>query len=342
MSNDLLRVVFFSEEGSDFGKRHFAALLDLPEVEIAAVVVSPLSHTGEQNLPPGITLRDRIRNAAWRCLHAVAGLSPKVDPAAFYMEAEVWIRGIPFLRPRRIKKRSFIQTIRELAPDVILCAGHRQIFPESLIQIPKLTAINFHPSLLPECRGRNPWFWTIVTGQQQTGVTAHHMTLGIDEGDIIIQEKVPLTGKETYMELYARLTGLSADMVPNVVALCRTGDLPSIPQRPGGSRFSDPSAADYRIDWTKPAIEIERGIRACMGQRGAITTLKGDRIYLCKADMADETGPVGQILTINERGVLAGTKDASLWIRRIRQNDQDLPANEVADDCNWQIGDRFA
>jgi methionyl-tRNA formyltransferase len=132
MSNDLLRVVFFSEEGSDFGKRHFAALLDLPEVEIAGVVVSPLSHTGEQP-PPGITLRDRIRNTAWRRFHAVAGLSPEVDLAAFYMETEASIRGITFLRPRRIKKRSFIQTIRELAPDVILCAGHRQIFPESLI-----------------------------------------------------------------------------------------------------------------------------------------------------------------------------------------------------------------
>ena len=90
MSNDLLRVVFFSEEGSDFGKRHFAALLDLPEVEIAAVVVS---HTGEQP-PPGITLRDRIRNAAWRRLHAVAGLSPEVDLAAFYMETEAWISGM--------------------------------------------------------------------------------------------------------------------------------------------------------------------------------------------------------------------------------------------------------
>ena len=257
------------------------------------------------------------------------------------MVTEAWIRSIPFLRPGRIKQRAFLQTMHDLEPDVIFCAGHRQLFPESLIQTPKLTSINYHPSLLPECRGRNPWFWTILTGKQQTGVTAHHMTRGVDEGDIIIQKKVPLTGKESYTELYDKLNRLSADMVPNVVALCRTGNLPSIPQRPGGSRFSDPSAADYRIDWTKPAIEIERMIRACMGHRGAITTLKGDRVYQCKADMADETGPVGQILTINERGVLAGAKDASLWIRRIRQNDQDLPANEVADDCNWQIGDRF-
>jgi methionyl-tRNA formyltransferase len=342
MPNDLLRVVFFTEEGSVFGKLHFAALLNLPEVEIAAVVVSPLSHTGEQKKNPGITLRDRIRNAAWRCLHAVAGLSPEVDLAAFYMVTEAWIRGIRFLRPRRIRRQSFIQTIRDLAPDVILCAGHQQIFPESLIQIPKLTTINFHPSLLPECRGRNPWFWTIFTGQQQTGVTAHHMTRGVDEGDIIIQEKVSLTGKETYTELYDRLNRLSADMVLSVVALCRTGNLSHIPQHPGGNLFSEPTDEDYRVEWTKSALEIERLVRAGMDHPGAFTTLNGKRIHLCKADVADETGPAGQILAITECGILSGASDTSLWIRRIRQNDQDRPACEIADECNWHVGDRFA
>ena len=88
MSNDLLRVVFFSEEGSNFGKLHFAALLNLPEVEITAVVVSPFSHTGEQKKTPGQTVRDRIRHAVWRQLHAVSGLSPEVDMTAFHMATD--------------------------------------------------------------------------------------------------------------------------------------------------------------------------------------------------------------------------------------------------------------
>jgi methionyl-tRNA formyltransferase len=342
MPNDLLRIVFFTEEGSNFGKLHFAALLNLPEVEIVAVVVSPFRYTGTQKKNPGQTSRDRIRNAIWRRLHAIAGLSPEVDLTAFHVATEAWVRGIRFLRPRRIKKRSFIQTIRDMVPDVIFCAGHQQIFPESLIQTPKLTTINFHPSLLPACRGRNPWFWTILTGQQKTGVTAHHMTRGVDEGDIIIQEKVPLTGTETYTNLYDRLNKLSADMVPSVVALCRTGNLPHIPQQRGGSPFREPTDSDYHIDWSKSAIEIERLVRAGMDHPGAFTTLNGERVCLCNADIADETGPMGQILVINDHGVLVGTSDTSLWIRQIRQNDQDRLPCEVADEYHWAVGDRFA
>lgn len=341
MPNNLLRVVFFTEEGSNFGKLHFAALLNLTEVEIAAVVVSPFSHTGEQKKNPGKTTRDRIRNAIWRHLHAVAGLSPEVDLTAFHMATEAWIRDIRFLRPRRIKQRSFIHTIRDMAPDVIFCAGHQQIFPESLIQTPKLTTINFHPSLLPECRGRNPWFWTILTGQQQTGVTAHHMTRGVDEGDIIIQENVPLTGTETYTELYDRLNRLSADMVPSIVALCRTGNLPHIPQRPGGTLFSEPTDSDYRIDWTKRAVEIERLVRAGMYHPGVEVELRNERFVLCDVGVEDGTGMPGCILEITEYGVLVSASDASLRIRRIRRHEQDLTAYEAAKDFSWQIGDHF-
>ena len=340
MPNDLLRIVFFTEEGSNFGKLHFAALLNLPEVEIVAVVVSPFRYTGTQKKNPGQTSRDRIRNAVWRRLHAVAGLSPEVDLTAFHMATEAWVRGIRFLRPRRIKKRSFIQTIRDMAPDVIFCAGHQQIFPESLIQTPKLTTINFHPSLLPACRGRNPWFWTILTGQQQTGVTAHHMTRGVDEGDIIIQEQVPLTGSEIYTELYDKLNKISADMIPSIVALCRSGNLPHIPQRPRGSLFSEPTDSDYRIDWNKRAIEIERQVRAGMNHPGVVAELRGEPFVLCAVAVEEETGGPGCILDIPEAGLLVGTGAASIRIRQIRQDEQDQAAYEAAKRYNWQVGDR--
>ena len=342
MANDLLRVIFFTEEGSNFGKLHFAALLNLPEVDIVAVVVSPLSQTGAQVKNPGKTFRDRIRHAGWRRLHALAGLSPEVDLTAFHMATEAWVRRIPFLRPPRIRQKSFIRAIRELAPDVIFCAGHQHIFPETLIQTPRLTTVNFHPSLLPECRGRNPWFWTILTGQQQTGVTAHHMTRGVDEGDIIIQEKIPLDGTETYSTLYDRLNRLSADMVPNIVALCRTGNLSHIPQRPGGSIFSEPTEATYRIDWQKSAVEIERLIRACMNHPVARAEILDTRVMICSAEVVDGSGPApGEIVEISENGILVGTGGQLLRILEIRDAGQICSAREIAAVAGWQTGNRF-
>lgn len=342
MSNNPLRVVFFTEEGSNFGKLHFAALLQLPGVEMAAVVVSPFRRKGSQRKNPGKTPRDRIRHAVWRRLHKVTGLSPEVDLTAFDMATESWVRNIDFLRPRRIRRKAFIQKIRDMAPDVIFCAGHQQIFPEALIQVSKLATINFHPSLLPACRGRNPWFWTILTGQTQTGITAHHMTRGVDEGDIIIQEKVPLTGKETYTELYDRLNRLSADMVPNVVALCRTGNLPRIPQHPGGSIFSEPTETDYRIDWARPAVEIERQVRACMIHPGATTEINGEMLTVCEADVEEKSGTPGIILEIAETGVVVSTGDGAVCIRRIRHREKEQTASEAARILNWQTGDRFS
>lgn len=343
MPDDRLRVAFFSEEGSIFGKRHFAALLQQQEIDLCALIVSAAPHgRARPDGMSGVAARSRMRNAAWRLLHMVARATPAIDLTAFDMATEAWIRGMAVLRPGRLKSRSFLETMRSLAPHLILCAGHQQIFPEALFRIPKIAAINFHPSLLPEGRGRNPCFWTIMTGQSRTGVTAHHISAGVDQGDMVLQTSFDLSGKETYTVLYEEVSRKSAGLIPEILAMCRRGVLTRIPQPDGGHTYREPAEQDYRIDWSQPAVCIERQIRAGMNAPGAFTGLNGKRIICCAATLETTDGPPGLILDISSSGVLVGTGDKSLRVTLMRLDKKNLSARAVAGIGGWKNGDRFS
>lgn len=337
MPDDRLRIAFFSEQGSIFGKRHFAALLQQSGIDLCALIVSGSDASLETR-----SVRRRMRNAAWRLLHTLTGAAPAIDLTAFDMATEAWIRGITVLRPGRLKTRAFLETMRSLAPDLILCAGHQQIFPAALFRMPKIAAINFHPSLLPEGRGRNPCFWTIMTGQRRTGVTAHHISAGVDQGDIVLQESFELSGKETYTVLYEEVSRKSAGMIPEILTLCRQGSLPRIPQPEGGHTYGEPGEQDYRIDWSQPAVCIERRIRAGMDAPGAFSAINGKRMVFCAAGVEAVDGPPGVIMDISPSGALVGTGDKSLRVTRMRLDKKILSARAVAGIGGWKNGDRFS
>jgi methionyl-tRNA formyltransferase len=344
MNSNPLRAVYFSEEGSLFGKTHLAALLTCDGVKLLGVVVSPTADSEVRSqVIPGKNFRERFRNLIWRLLFITVGRTPQTDLTAFDMRVEMWIRGIATLRPDSLKASVLLERLRRLDADVFLCAGHRRIFPKKLLDMPRIAAINFHPSLLPEGRGRNPWFWTIRTGQSRTGVTAHFMVSGVDEGDMLIQKAVELTGTETYTTLYRRLSELSADLVPQVVAMLQSGTMPRIPQPEGGSRFTEPSEADYRIDWSQGAQDIERLVRAGMNDPGAFTEINRERVVVCEATLEEkETGSPGEILDISVEGALVAAGGGGLLLKRLRMQSAEMTARQVAEEKNWRVGDRFS
>lgn len=332
--------MFFSEEGSSFGKRHFSVLLQQPDIELCGLILSarPPGH-----LDGGDTLRQTLRNTVWRLAFTMAGVTPAIDLTAFSMPTEASIRGIPVLRPKRLKSASFLKKIHLLKPDVILCAGHQQIFPAVLLGLPSLGALNFHPSLLPEGRGRNPCFWTIVTGQTETGVTVHLMTTGVDQGDIVLQRAVPLNGSETYTSLYQTLSVMSADLIPELLHQLKSEALERVPQSVRGRPYREPAEADYRVDWTMPGDCIQRQIRAGMDAPGAFTEWKGTRVIVCAVTVrATEAVAPGEIRDITPEGVEVGCKVGSVVILRAQIDGETIPAHQLATYMGWRIGDLFS
>jgi methionyl-tRNA formyltransferase len=111
------------------------------------------------------------------------------------------------------ERAAFLSFLKALAPDVILCFSYSMILDADLLAIPPLGAINVHGGLLPRYRGANVLNWALVEGAELTGVTAHYMTLGIDEGDIIFQELTPISDDDTALTLKRRLDAMGMNLI---------------------------------------------------------------------------------------------------------------------------------
>lgn len=202
--------------------------------------------------------------------------------------------GIPVLQPKRIKRPIPTQKLKDLKPDLILVCAYGQILSEEILNIPRLGCINVHTSLLPALRGAAPIQWAIVRGMKETGVTLMYMDKGMDTGDIIVQQRVPITDTETASSLTGKLTKSGASLLSDL-----TGDL--LNGRTFPRRRQDDSLAtmapiiqkeDGEIDWSRDAWQADCKVRGFEGWPGAYTYLDGTKLTILKSlpQEAEENG----------------------------------------------------
>jgi len=154
---------------------------------------------------------------------------------------------IPLYQPQDVNAPAFLDTLRRLSPDLIISVSPPQVFRESLIELPTFGCINVHSSLLPKYRGILPTFWVLANGEQETGVTVHYISKGIDEGDIILQEKVEITPEETLHSLMKKCKEVGANLLLEVLKQFEEGSVSALPSRlEEGSYFSFPRREDVR------------------------------------------------------------------------------------------------
>lgn len=122
-------------------------------------------------------------------------------------------KGLPVWQPERVRDESFLGVLREMAPDVIVVAAFGQILPPAVLDAPPWGCLNVHPSLLPRYRGAAPLNWTLIRGEEMTGVTIMVMDAGVDTGDILLQEETPVEANETYDRLHDRLAAMGAALL---------------------------------------------------------------------------------------------------------------------------------
>lgn len=158
----------------------------------------------------------------------------------------------------------FLSLVREFNPDAFLCFSYSMILCQELLNIPPLGAINIHGGLLPHYRGANVLNWVIIEGAPETGVTAHYMTPSIDDGDIIFQEKIPISSEDTACTLKSRLDALGIGMVDNINSmLCSGRELPRRAQNEELAKYyKRRRPEDGLIDWDRSEQEIYNLVRA--------------------------------------------------------------------------------
>ena len=123
--------------------------------------------------------------------------------------------GLPVLHSVRIKDE--MKAIAGFAPDLIVSIGFRQIFPAEIVRLPSWGCINLHGSLLPKYRGHAPINWAIIQGEKETGVTVHYINEGVDTGDIILQEAIPIYDSDTALEVYERALPLYPQLLSEAI-----------------------------------------------------------------------------------------------------------------------------
>ncbi len=179
-----------------------------------------------------------------------------------------WEHDIPVWEVTRLTEPEVLAMVASYEPDVICVACFNQRFPTALLTLPTYGCLNLHPSLLPAYRGPMPLFWIFRNGERATGVTVHRMDQGLDTGDILCQERIPIPEGIPGHEMERRCASLGGRLLAEAVRALHKGKARPRPQPiEGSSYYPSPTAEDFRIDPTRPArwaFCFIRGV-ACLG-----------------------------------------------------------------------------
>ena len=207
--------------------------------------------------------------------------------------------GIRVLLPARLRSDDANAAISAWQPDGLLLVAYGQLVPQRLLDLGSRPPLNVHPSLLPRHRGAAPVAGTIMSGDREGGVTLMVMTAELDAGPIVERWPVALTGREATPELEARLADLAAEVVPPALEAWAAGTLTPIPQDAAAATHVHPfTRSDGWIDWRRPAVEIDRQVRALQPWPGAWTSIDGRRLHVRRASPVAgvDDVPIGALL----------------------------------------------
>ena len=221
------------------------------------------------------------------------GHKDRPSPVQAYAETQGW----PVRTPVSLKDPAEQAAFANLDLDVAVVAAYGLLLPPAILAAPRLGCLNIHASLLPRWRGAAPIQRAILAGDKESGVTIMQMDQGLDSGDILLKERVAITGETTGGSLHDALADLGARMIVEALALAAKGSLSATPQPEAGITYAAKlEKAEARLDWQKPAAELERQLRAFNPWPGAWCEIGGKRLKVLKAEVRKAGGAPGTLL----------------------------------------------
>lgn len=204
-------------------------------------------------------------------------------------------KGIEVRHPESLRDAAEQDAFAALELDIAVVAAYGLILPKAVLVAPRLGCLNIHASLLPRWRGAAPIQRAILAGDTETGVTIMQMDQGLDTGDMLLREAIPIPPEMTAGELHDALAAIGARMIVEVLAW--VDGLTATPQPDSGVTYAAKiDKAETRLDWTRPAIDLNRAVRAFAPHPGAWFALDGERIKILAAEIADRSGEAGVTL----------------------------------------------
>jgi methionyl-tRNA formyltransferase len=267
---------------------------------------------------------------------APAGRGRTLRPSPVRERAEA--AGIPVLTPAHPRDEDFQAALRELAPDCCPVVAYGALVPQPVLDVPRLGWVNLHFSLLPAWRGAAPVQHALLAGDEVTGATTFLLEAGMDTGPVLGVTTEQVRPTDTSGDLLDRLAVAGAGLLVATLDGLEDGALVAVPQPIDGVSLAPKITVEQaRVDWTAPALRVDRLVRACTPAPGAWTTFRDKRVKLGPVAVTSESLPPGEV-----RDGLVGTATTAVRLGGVRpEGKAAMPAADWLRGLRLEPGERL-
>ncbi|MEM8627277.1 MAG: methionyl-tRNA formyltransferase, partial [Pseudomonadota bacterium] len=249
--------------------------------------------------------------------------------------------GLPLHQPASWKTPEAAELMRSFNADICMMAYVLLFVPQDVRDAPTFGTFQYHPSLCPMHRGPSSINWPIAMGKTRTGLTIFWPDDGLDEGPIFLQKSCDIGPDETIGDVYfKKLFPMGVDAMIECLDLVKAGVIIKHDQRLEDGSYESWFKKDLaELDWTKPVADTYNTIRAANPAPGAWVPFRGQTLSIFDAEKLDAPGESGQVIAIDETGIVVGAGTGSIRIKRVRLDKGDkVPAAQFAADAGLTAG----
>ena len=252
---------------------------------------------------------------------------------------------IDVIAAEKIRTPEFLDALREWRPEIIVVVAYGRILPKTILELAPQGCLNVHYSLLPKYRGAAPAAWTIINGEKEGGVTTLKLVEKMDAGAIYLQERIALSGGETTGSLQAKLTPIGARLLIETLRRIKDGSLIAQEQDESLATLAPLlKKEDGCIDWSKPAVEIERRVRGLDPWPGAFTHVGGKLLKVHRVEIVatERTGHPSEVVRADSGGFWVATASGVVELAEVQlENKKRLAGVEFINGARVKAGDRL-
>ena len=252
-------------------------------------------------------------------------------------------RGLELAQPASLKSDAVLAQLRRSQPEVMVVAAYGLLLPQAVLDLAPHGALNIHASLLPRWRGAAPIQRALLAGDAQTGVSIMKMDAGLDTGPLLAQRRVAIAADDDAASLHDKLAALGAEEIVAALAQLHSGSARPVSQPEEGASYARKiEKRETWLEWSRPAAELERAVRAFRPAPCAAARLDGEPLKIWRASVVPARGMAGEVLEAGAQLVVACGEQALAIAELQRAGGRRLTAGEFLRGRRLRPGARFA